>query len=376
MLKATHISLAVAALTIAAVGPAAVSAQSDAGGLSPLERLFGQRPQPSPRQGGPETVGQGAATDQMLRIERLEAQIRQLTGTIETLQHRNQQLESQVRGLGGGIEGQSASGSQPGLPPNTGLQTRALPPPVSNAPAIPPQAGRRPADVFDPTQNPTAPGAPRTLGRLPAGSSDPDVASILAPEPIANAPANRGAGAPLDLSTLAASGGSAVPSDPNNRQPATLSPGGLPPPPSRNVSATGAIPTSVAPSADPAKDQYDLGYGYMLRKDYALAEDTLQAFLKKYPGDRRAPDAQYWLAESMFQRQRYDAAAQVFLELSTNYGTHSKAPDALLRLGQSLAALKQKEMACATLAEVGRKYPRAASSVKQGVEREQKRVQC
>ena len=45
-------------------------------------------------------------------------------------------------------------------------------------------------------------------------------------------------------------------------------------------------------------------------------------------------------------------------------------------LAQSLAALKQKEMACATLAEIGRKYPRAANNVKQGVEREQKRVNC
>ena len=56
--------------------------------------------------------------------------------------------------------------------------------------------------------------------------------------------------------------------------------------------------------------------------------------------------------------------------------TAAKAPDALLRLGQSLAAMKQKEMACATLAEVGRKYPRASNAVKQGVEREQKRVRC
>ena len=38
--------------------------------------------------------------------------------------------------------------------------------------------------------------------------------------------------------------------------------------------------------------------------------------------------------------------------------------------------MKQKEMACATLAEVGRKYPNAPRSVKQGVEREQKRVHC
>ena len=53
-----------------------------------------------------------------------------------------------------------------------------------------------------------------------------------------------------------------------------------------------------------------------------------------------------------------------------------KAPDALLRLGQSLAALHKKEAACAALAEVGRKYPHAAASVKHSVAQEQKRVHC
>ena len=45
-------------------------------------------------------------------------------------------------------------------------------------------------------------------------------------------------------------------------------------------------------------------------------------------------------------------------------------------LGQSLAAIRQKEMACASFAEIGRKYPRASVAVKQTVEREQKRVGC
>ena len=49
-----------------------------------------------------QTTGQeeteGPTTEQVLRIERLEAQIRQLTGTIEQLQYRNQQLENQLRG--------------------------------------------------------------------------------------------------------------------------------------------------------------------------------------------------------------------------------------------------------------------------------------
>src|SRR5581483_389105 len=180
----------------------------------------------------------------------------------------------------------------------------------------------------------------------------------------------------LDLSTLA----TGIARSPAPLEPAVASAGlppsgPLPPPPARNPSATGVV-ASVAPPSDSPHDYYDLGYGYVLRKDYALAEQTLEGFLKKYPNDRLAPDAQFWLGESLFQRQRYDAAAASFLDLSTKHANHPKAAEALLRLGESLAALKQKDMACATLAEVKRKYPRAPRNVKQGVEREQKRVGC
>jgi tol-pal system protein YbgF len=88
------------------------------------------------------------------------------------------------------------------------------------------------------------------------------------------------------------------------------------------------------------------------------------------------PEANYWLGESLFQRQRYQDAAEAYLVVTTKFGTASRAPDALLRLGQSLAAIGQKEMACASFAEIGRKYPNSSAAVKQGAEREQKRVRC
>jgi tol-pal system protein YbgF len=132
---------------------------------------------------------------------------------------------------------------------------------------------------------------------------------------------------------------------------------------------------TLPPSASP-RDEYDLAYGYMLRKDYALAEETFRNFLSRYPTDRLAGDATYWFGESLFQRQRYRDAAEAFLNVSTKFESSAKAPDALLRLGQSLAALGEKEAACASLGEVLRKFPRASAVVKQGVEREQKRVHC
>ena len=114
----------------------------------------------------------------------------------------------------------------------------------------------------------------------------------------------------------------------------------------------------------------------MQRKDYALAEETMKNFAQKYPSDRLIANSQYWLGESYFQRQKYREAAEVFLGVTTKFDKSAKAPDALLRLGQSLAALKEKEAACAALGEVTRKYPHASAGVKAAVNREQKRGKC
>lgn len=377
MLRVLSASLLAGALTLSTTA----FAQERENPLSAIGKLFGgnnDRPQSGVGESGVQPVRE-SPSDQAVRIERLEAQIRQLTGTVEQLQYRNQQLEQQLRTAGGGQPSQAAAQPAPQQQrPGQSIPSQALPPTAGPAPLPAPQGGRR-SDVFDPNQHPNAPGAPQTLGSINSASREPPPAPIVASEPPVGVPDGRGAGAPLDLSTLATGipGGSQpstnVASAPMGSAPQT---GALPPPPPRNMSATGAVVASIAPPSESAQGYYDLAYGYVQRKDYAFAEDALQTFIRKYPSDARIPDAQFWLGETLFQRQRYDAAAEAFLAVSTKHDQHPKAPDALLRLGQSLAALNQKEMACATFAEVGRKYPKASNTVKQGVDREQKRVRC
>ncbi len=327
---------------------------------------------------------QMSATDAVVRLEQMESQIRQLTGQIEQLQYQNQQLQQQLKrmhddnefrfqelgakGAGSAPPARQAAPQPPGAPAPQGGRPDLSDGPSPNRPVAP---GRR-GDVFDPNANPNAPGAPRTLGALPPGQPS------AAPAPIVNEETNPGArggrepGAPLDLSTLASAS-----ANPNSSQPQAggPAPGQLPPPPQRNLSATGAQ-AAVAPPSNSPRDLYDLGVGAIQRKDYALAEQTFRDYLRRYPSDARAAEAQYWLGESLFQRQNYRDAAENFLNVSTKYETAAKAPDALLRLGQSLAALREKDAACATLGEIGRKYPRASVGIKQGVAREQKRVGC
>jgi tol-pal system protein YbgF len=322
---------------------------------------------------------QMSEADLIVRIERLENQIRQLTGTVEQLQYRNQELEEQLRRAQQADVRPPPGPSPRPMPPAAAAApppATALPPPVATAPPVepqpaPPGSGRH-ADVFDPSQNPNAPGAPRPLGSF---------ASTAPP----GAPVPRPAGAPLDLSAPAGQPGEPTYAAAPPYAPPTAAPppagapppptGALPPPPPRNPNATGGQLATLPPSATP-RDEFDLAYGYVLRKDYDLAEQGFRGFLKKYPGDARAADANYWLGETLFQRRKYPDAAQLFLLVSRDHPTAAKAPDALLRLGQSLAQMGEKDAACGTLAEVGRKYPRAALSVRQAVEREQKRVHC
>ena len=365
-------SALLATLPVLLLSGAALAQQDRGPGF--LDNLFsrgegqGGQGQQQGRGGAPVQADPGDPAELTVRLDRLENALRQLTGTIEQLQYRNQQLEQQVRGLSqmGGGAAPPAVGATPALPP------RATTPPAGQ---IPPQqpSGRR-SDVFDPSQQPAAPGAPRALGSLSSnGTASVNDAPV-------GAPGGRDAGAPLDLSTLSGS----PPVQPSIVAPepvpgaATMASAPIVPPtssqPPRAAAPQGTLAT-LPPSASP-QDEYDLAYGYMLRKDYALAEQSFRDFLKKHPNERLQPDAQYWLGESLYQRQRYRDAAESFLAVSTKHERANRAPDSLLRLGQSLAALNQKEAACATLSEVGRKYPKASASVKRGVEQEIKRAKC
>jgi tol-pal system protein YbgF len=313
-----------------------------------------------------QAFAQSDDADPEMRVQQLENQLRQLTGQNEELQYRNRQLEDRLRTLQGGAQAEPAGqpamaqptiAAAPPMQPNPAYRQPPAPggyeqqqiaapaPIIQEPPGVP---GRRRGDAFDPSQNPNAPGAPRALG----GGALP----VPAEAPI-GAPGGRGAGEPLDLANTAGAG----------------SPGGALPPP-RNPNAPGGL-TTLPPSATP-KDEFDLGIGYMQRKDYALAEETMRNFAQKYPSNPLTADSQYWLGESFFQRQRYRDAAEAFLGVTTKFDKSAKAPDALLRLGQSLAALKEREAACAAFGEVMRKYPRASGSVKAAVDREQKRVKC
>ena len=246
-----------------------------------------------------------------MRIQQLENQLRQLTGQNEELQYRNRQLEERLQGAAGRRAGR-AGGQAAGRPAPT--YRRELP-------------ARRPA-------------AARRSAGSPSRASEPQIA---APAPIVQEPPQRRAGgtgpAPwrclrsrarirMRPARRARSAAASCRCRPRRRSalPAAAEPASrsIWPTPPRAQSArrcrrsaaarpgASAALTTLPPSATP-KDEFDLGIGYMQRKDYALAEETMRNFAQKYPSDPLIGDSQYWLGESFFQRQQYRDAAEAFL---------------------------------------------------------------
>lgn len=258
------------------------------------------------------------AAEIFLRLDRLEAENRRLTGQIEELRFANRRLEDQLKRFqtDADMRMRDLEAGRAGAPR-----------PQTATPAQPPAGtpGRR-SDAFDPAQSPAAPGAPQVL--------TPGQAQQAQPSPT-----------------------------PGGALPAGAPRANLTPPPQ-------------APVGGDAKSDFDFAKALHDRGDFELSEGAFRDFLRKHGRDRRAADATFWLGESFFGRTRYREAAEHYLTVTTRHSNATRAPEAMLKLGMSLRNLGAKEEACGTFDQVGRKYPKAPPAVLAAANRERTRAQC
>lgn len=132
---------------------------------------------------------------------------------------------------------------------------------------------------------------------------------------------------------------------------------------------------AALPSGD-SQAAYDTAYNHLLRRDFAAAEEGFREFLRQYPNDPLAGNAQYWLGETYYVRGQFREAADSFLAGIRNHGNSDKAPANLLKLGMSLHRLGEEQAACSTFSELESKYPNAPSHLKQRAAAERQRSGC
>jgi tol-pal system protein YbgF len=299
--------------------------------------------------GGPAQVvsaGSAGAVEAELRMDRLEAQMRELTGRVEDAVNGVEQLRHRLEQINSDNDLRFSQGQGQGPGQNQG-------PPRNAAPSEHPAAG-----ITDSS---------------PAGQF-----AMRGPFPTANSPRSGLASDPMPPGTL-------VPPPPARPSGAgTLTPPGTPTgatqpvPDPLNVATAGNFrpPSAGELPAGSASAQYNAAFGLLKQADYPAAAEALKTFVAQHPKDALAGSAQYWLGETYYARGRYAEAASAFAEGYKNYPKGTKAADDLLKLGMSLARTNQKQNACVAFAQLDHDFPNPGSSIKEHSVGEKKRLGC
>lgn len=130
------------------------------------------------------------------------------------------------------------------------------------------------------------------------------------------------------------------------------------------ASTTGAaVPDSAAGAAGPGPNQLFMsGRDQLLRGSTSTARAMFQELISKYPNHDLAPDAQFWIAESLAKEKNTPAADAAFAAVVQTYPNADLASRALYKRG--LLALEQGNVAQgkAFLEQVVARYPRSDSA--------------
>ena len=330
------LSAAALALLIGAAPAAAINLPFGLGGGGEAPHAAAQMPAEAP------VLLAQAGGDPGVRISQMEEEMRRLTGKVEEMSFLVLQLQEQLRNTQADNELRFQD-----LEGGAGSTSTTTPEERGD---VTPQTQPTPAGPSSGDQD-FALGLPSAA---PSGASTP---------PSGPAPTDE-VGALLDTASLETLGTSIPGSSPNaGSSPAAQAAG--------EGSQTVA---SISPSG--AVEMYSLAYNYLLAGDYHLAENTFRQYADTYPESEDAPDARYWLGESLFAQNKYRDAAEVFLNAQKAHPDSGKAPEMMLKLGMSLARLENQDTACVTYAEVERRYPQMSDNVKRKLAEEETAANC
>lgn len=274
-----------------------------------------------------EPIDAGAAARQEIRIGEIQEQIRLLTGQVEEARYQVRRLSDQVEKAHTDYEERIAA-----------LEER-----MASA-TVPPIASAAPPQPF------TAPEPGAT--EVPVNA---ETTTVVSGDPNAERYESMGSlGTISETATAAAVDGAPEATD-TGEAPAT---------------------TTVAAATSTPESEYDQAYQLLQQADYAAAEGALKSFIEVHPDHALAGNAYYWLGETYYVRNDYQAAAVAFARGYKGFPDGSKAADNLLKLGMAFAAMDKAEEACATFARLTRDQEKASALVRERLATERKRAGC
>ncbi|MEL8054666.1 MAG: tol-pal system protein YbgF, partial [Pseudomonadota bacterium] len=98
----------------------------------------------------------------------------------------------------------------------------------------------------------------------------------------------------------------------------------------------------------------------LLRFDYEGAEMAFETFLSQFGDDPQAGEAQYWLAEALYQQEAYAESGQAYTKMIRTYPDDPRAPEALAKLARAMRLVGDTDRACNALDLLPQQYPNAS----------------
>lgn len=133
--------------------------------------------------------------------------------------------------------------------------------------------------------------------------------------------------------------------------------------PGGDSSAGGGAPSPApAGAAAPPKELYSQAYADYARGNYDLAVQEFQEYIKAYPDTDFSDNAQYWIGESLYGKQKYADAVEAWNALLRDFPSSDKLPDARVKKGMALEKLGRRSQALLEYRYVVDRYPNSPAA--------------
>ena len=114
---------------------------------------------------------------------------------------------------------------------------------------------------------------------------------------------------------------------------------------------------------DATDEAYDEALEMLHNQKYEDAEKAFRKIVKDNPKHPTAGNAQFYVAETFFQRKDYETAAIEYGTVYEVYPKAEKAPEALLKLAKSMFELNHPKDSCDADKELTKKYKDAPKAI-------------
>lgn len=110
--------------------------------------------------------------------------------------------------------------------------------------------------------------------------------------------------------------------------------------------------------ADPAeKKEFEATLAVFRSADFAAAQTSMLAFLRKYPTSGYASSTLFWLGNAQYATKDYKESILNFRKLLTIAPQHTRAPEAMLAISNCLVELKDLKAAKKAMEDLVKLYP-------------------